>query len=261
MKQRIITAIVSLAVFVPIVYAGSWILDMVIALLAIIGLFELFRMKGIAFFSLEGLIAVIGLLLILLPQYWETFIPAHYTVNSLFYFCGLLLLVCTVFSKNQFTFDDAAVAIFGSMYIGYGFKYFLAARSEGLGILLLVLFVIWSNDIGAYSVGRKIGKTKLAPNISPNKTIEGSIGGIVSALAVSFVMYLFYPLDISAGWLILLVFVISVAGQVGDLIESAFKRHYGVKDSGKLLPGHGGILDRFDSMLVVLPVIHLLTII
>ncbi|ALV21151.1 MAG: phosphatidate cytidylyltransferase [Carnobacterium sp.] len=261
MKQRVITAVLALIVFVPIVYLGAWPLEIVVALLGLIGLYELIRMKGHTIFSIQGLVASIALLLILLPVERWSMLTSIYSIETWFYICGLILMVATVFSKNHFTFDDAAVAILGSIYIGYGFKYFLLIRSEGLPLLLLALFIVWATDIGAYLFGRQFGKHKLAPSISPNKTIEGSVGGIVSAIVVAGLFFMIYPLDFSLGWCMLLAAVISVAGQLGDLVESAFKRHYQVKDSGKLLPGHGGILDRFDSILFALPVLHLLTLI
>ena len=123
-----------------------------------------------------------------------------------------------------------------------------------------VFVVVWSTDIGAYMIGRKIGKHKLWPVISPNKTWEGSIGAVVCALICSAIyMAILGSLGINFGvselTMIILAFFLSIVGQMGDLVESAYKRFYGVKDSGKILPGHGGILDRFDSMLFVLPVV------
>ncbi|KGM44787.1 phosphatidate cytidylyltransferase, partial [Neobacillus niacini] len=108
----------------------------------------------------------------------------------------------------------------------------------------------------AYFVGKATGRTKLWPEISPNKTVEGSLGGVVCALIVAVLFSLLT--DINANLLSLLVItaVLSIFGQIGDLVQSAFKRHFGVKDSGNILPGHGGILDRFDSLLFVLPLLH-----
>lgn len=109
-------------------------------------------------------------------------------------------------------------------------------------------------------VGRQVGKHKLWPDISPNKTIEGALGGIASAIVVAVVFILVQPNVFQHNLVTMVIFTIifSVVGQFGDLVESAIKRHYGVKDSGKILPGHGGILDRFDSMLFVFPMMHLL---
>ena len=98
------------------------------------------------------------------------------------------------------------------------------------------------------------------PEISPKKTVEGSLGGILSALVVALLFYFFADLGLSLAKLLVVTVVLSVFGQVGDLAESAFKRHYGVKDSGRILPGHGGILDRFDSLLFVWPLLYFLYI-
>ena len=148
-----------------------------------------------------------------------------------------------------------------AFYIGIGFQNLLAARENSLFILFLALFIVWATDSGAYFVGRKFGKTKLIPSVSPNKTVEGSLGGIVSAVVVALIMVFLYPKQapsISLLHLVILAAIFSVVGQIGDLVESSLKRHFGVKDSGKILPGHGGILDRFDSLIFVFPMMHLL---
>jgi phosphatidate cytidylyltransferase len=101
-----------------------------------------------------------------------------------------------------------------------------------------------------------MGKRKLWPEISPNKTVEGSLGGVICALAVAVVFIIFTNITESLIGLLIITAILSVFGQIGDLVESALKRHYNVKDSGNILPGHGGILDRFDSLLFVLPLLH-----
>jgi phosphatidate cytidylyltransferase len=131
------------------------------------------------------------------------------------------------------------------------------------------MLLVWATDIGAYLFGRQFGSRffnrKLAPSISPNKTIEGAIGGVVSAVLVGALFLFFFKDELATSIeffpMILLVIFFSIVGQFGDLVESAIKRYYDVKDSGKLLPGHGGILDRFDSLLFVFPVMHLFGVI
>lgn len=118
--------------------------------------------------------------------------------------------------------------------------------------------MIWSTDSGAYFVGKSLGKRKLWPEISPNKTVEGFVGGIVIALVLSTIFQLVANLPIPYFYLLLITLFLSVFGQIGDLVESALKRHYDVKDSGKILPGHGGVLDRFDSFLFVMPFLYFL---
>lgn len=257
MKQRVITALIIAAVFIPIVYYGTWVLDVLIAILAITGLNELLRMKGRPLFSVEGLISVLALLALIFPNETLTFLPERFASEILIHLAALLLLICTVFSRNLFSFDDAGVSILGVLYIGMGFRSLLVTRQAGLDLIVVVLITIWATDIFAYLVGRKIGKTKLAPHISPNKTIEGSVGGTASAVILSAVYLYFFPLDMPYFQTLVFMAILSVAGQLGDLVESAFKRHYGVKDSGNLFPGHGGVLDRFDSILFVFPLLNI----
>ncbi|HEY4553175.1 MAG TPA: phosphatidate cytidylyltransferase, partial [Bacillaceae bacterium] len=160
--------------------------------------------------------------------------------------------------KNKFTFDDAGFAVLAVLYIGIGFYYFIQTREAGLVFLFYALAVVWVTDSGAYFIGRAMGKHKLWPDISPNKTVEGAIGGIVCALAAAALFAAFADLDIPFPKLMIVTVILSIFGQIGDLAESALKRHYGVKDSGNIMPGHGGILDRCDSWLFVLPLLHFL---
>lgn len=121
-----------------------------------------------------------------------------------------------------------------------------------------MLAAIWSSDAGAYFTGRRFGKHKLWPAISPNKTVEGAVGGIALAVVAAVIFSLFSGGLLTIGRALLLGVSAAVVGQLGDLIQSAYKRVYGIKDTGKLLPGHGGILDRCDSWVVVFPFVHIL---
>lgn len=260
MKLRIITAVIAAAVFIPLVIIGSWPFIITVYLIGTIGLFELLRMRGIHLFSIPGILAWIGLAVLLLPEaYREAFeSKIGYTKIEVGFIIVLLMLIYTVVVKNRFTFDHASFAIFGAIYVGIGFHYLIETRLAGVEYIAYALIVIWMTDIGAYFTGRKIGKRKLWPEISPNKTIEGSIGGITSAVVFACIFQAIYPVASSYAVLIAITVVASIIGQIGDLVASAIKRHYDVKDSGKLLPGHGGVLDRFDSLLFVLPLLHFL---
>jgi len=179
----------------------------------------------------------------------------------------------------------AASTILGAIYtggmlsFGYALRYhpyaFADARvgwgsgvtiASGALLLMLPLLVTWASDIGAYAVGRLIGRHKLIPSVSPGKTIEGSIGGLVASVIVALAFgngVLRHDAQLGFKWypwgLILFGAAVSVAAQIGDLAESLLKREAGVKDSSRILPGHGGILDRLDSLFFVLPVSYLLT--
>lgn len=260
MKQRIITAVIAAALFIPFVIWGGLPFTILIYVLAAVGLFEILRMKGLKLISLPGFISLFALFSFLMPRDWERFIDetVDYTKIDLALIAVLLLLTYTVVVKNRYTFDDAAFSILGALYVGIGFYFFIETRAEGIEYVIYALLVIWTTDSGAYFTGRKLGKRKLWPDISPNKTIEGFIGGIVLAVIVALIFQAIMPVSNSIPYLIIVTVLASVFGQLGDLVESALKRHYGVKDSGNVLPGHGGILDRFDSLLFVLPLLHFL---
>ena len=260
MKQRILTAIVASALFIPLVIVGGLPFTIAVYIIATIGLYELLRMRDIHLFSVEGLLTWAALAILLMPAAWEgnVFQALKYTKIEMAFAIVLILLTYTVVVKNRFTFDHAAFSVLGALYVGIGFYYLIETRLYGIEYVVYALLVIWTTDSGAYFIGRKIGKHKLWPEISPNKTIEGFVGGIVSAVVLACVFQYFYPIASSYIVLMAVTVVASIVGQMGDLVESALKRHYAVKDSGKLLPGHGGILDRFDSLLFVLPLLHFL---
>lgn len=259
MKQRIITAVVAALVFIPFVIYGNLPFTLLVYVIAAVGLYELLRMKNISIFSIPGIIGVLIMFCILLPLSTvelEEIVP--YSKLEFLMIGAILLLIYTVMIKNRFTFDDVGFILTSALYVGIGFYYFIETRNaeDGLVYIIFALLIVWTTDSGAYFVGRKLGKKKLWPEISPNKTVEGFIGGIVTAVIFACIMQWIYPISSSWLTLILISIIASIFGQLGDLVESAIKRHYGVKDSGKLLPGHGGILDRFDSLLFVLPLLH-----
>lgn len=259
MKQRIITAIIAAAIFLPIVIYGEIPFIILTFLIASVGLYEFLRMRKISLFSFPGLISLVLMWVFLLPkQFDEILTYVSFTKHELAVFAVLLFLTYTVATKNRFTFDDVAFSVLVSLYIGFGFYYFIETRNVGLTYVFYSLFMIWATDSGAYFIGRAIGKRKLWPEISPNKTIEGALGGIVCAVIVAILFAIFGNIETSAVKLVIVTVFLSAFGQMGDLVESAFKRHYDVKDSGKILPGHGGILDRFDSLLFVWPLLYLL---
>ncbi|WP_341778412.1 phosphatidate cytidylyltransferase [Levilactobacillus sp. HBUAS70063] len=258
MKQRVITAVVALIIFIPIIVAGHIWIDIAAFALGLVALSEVLIMRKKLLVSPEAIISGLGILLVIAPQSWWVDLPHFLDPWYIVYLFVLLLLLRTVVSKNRFSFDDAGMITLSMLYIGIGFHFFIAARAVSLVALLYALFIVWTTDSGAYMIGRKLGKHKLAPHISPNKTWEGSIGGSLVATIVGSVFWYFFPIGhYSLIVMVVLTLIFSIVGQFGDLVESALKRYYGVKDSGKILPGHGGILDRFDSLLLVLPVIHL----
>ncbi|WP_077211553.1 phosphatidate cytidylyltransferase [Bacillus dakarensis] len=258
MKQRVITGVIAAGVFLPIVIAGGMPIILLTYLLASIALYELLKMRNLKLLSIPGLISLAVLWVFLIPnRFIDILIHLNIAKVEIALMAVLLFLTYTVATKNRFTFDDVAFSLMATLYIGMGFFYFIETREAGgLVYIFYSLFIIWATDSGAYFIGRAFGKRKLWPEISPNKTIEGSIGGILSAVLVAILFVIFSDIDASLMELIFITVLLSIFGQVGDLVESALKRHYDVKDSGRILPGHGGILDRFDSLLFVWPLIH-----
>ncbi|WP_277290442.1 phosphatidate cytidylyltransferase [Streptococcus orisratti] len=259
MQQRVIWGAIALAIFLPFLLMGGLPFQFFVGLLAMIGVAEMLRMKRLEFFSFEGVLAMLAAFVLTVPlDNYLSFLPvdASLSVYSLIVF---LILAGTVLSST-YSFDDATYPIAASFYVGIGFHNLVTARMDGLDKVILALFIVWATDIGAYMIGRQFGKHKLLPKVSPNKTIEGSLGGILAAVLVGAAFMLFdKSVYAPHSFLVMLVLIIlfSIFGQFGDLVESAIKRYFGVKDSGKLIPGHGGILDRFDSMIFVFPIMHL----
>lgn len=259
MIQRIITAVIAAAIFIPIIIYGKMPFTVLVYLLAFIALGEALRMSKLKIISFPGIISFLMLGIFLIPHPYIEVVEKFGLSKMDYVYFGLLLLLCyTVASKNRYTIVDASLMLLSVFYVGLGFYNFLYIREYGLTLILYSLFITWATDSGAYFIGRALGKRKLWPEISPNKTVEGFIGGIVCALIVGILFSLFSNIPASMLKLIIITAVLSVFGQMGDLVESALKRHYDVKDSGRILPGHGGILDRFDSLLFVWPLISYL---
>jgi len=258
LRQRILTGVVAGALFVGLAIVGGWAYMAMILLLAVIGYAEFARMIGYAWHHPAALAGFAGLLLLAFP--WpEAGLTAPEPLVSLWLLMFVLLSI-TVVTRNRVAVDQAALLLLGSLYIGIGFSAMIAVREmepHGLFYTALAFGCIWSSDIGAYFTGRAFGKHKLWPAISPNKTIEGAFGGILLAVAVALVCALAAPAWIGLGKALLMGRVAAIAGQLGDLIQSAYKRVRGIKDTGNLLPGHGGVLDRCDSWLIVFPILTL----
>lgn len=262
LKTRVITAVVGLAIFIPLILVGHLPLTIAAIVLGIVAMSEILIMKKMFLTSFAAIMSYIGVAIIVMPKNWLNWLPSHFTRLTTFYLVVILILLHTVIHKGRFSFDDAGVLVLGMIYIGMGFNAFIQARAVSFTTLLYGMLIVWLTDSGAYIFGRQFGKHKLAPKVSPHKTIEGSVLGTVFATIVLAIYLLFFHVGYDNYlMMVLATLLLSIFGQFGDLIESALKRYYGVKDSGKILPGHGGILDRFDSMLMVMPALYLLGII
>ncbi|GAA5346245.1 phosphatidate cytidylyltransferase [Planifilum fimeticola] len=262
MKQRIITGGLGAAGFLFVLWLGGKWYAGLIALLATVGYAEFCRMGRIPWlsrWSVPGFLMVWSILFAGMTH--EGTAASSFGLDVVL--TGLVIFfLLMVISRNRTDIFRTAYLFSGALYIGFGFSYMIQMRwmTDGLLWSLFVLGVIWAGDTGAYFVGRKFGKRKLCPEISPNKTVEGSAGGLILSVIAGLSIASAIPaLDWQSS--LVLALLIAVAGQLGDLVESAIKRTTGVKDSGGLLPGHGGVLDRFDSLLFALLVIHLFRVV
>ena len=154
---------------------------------------------------------------------------------------------------RQVTTSDTSATVFGVVYVGFTLTHLVLMREldSGTELVLATLVSVWANDSLAYAIGAPFGRHKLAPNVSPKKSWEGLLAGTIGTIAVWTCLPLVAQTSLPLWWLALTGLAVSVAAVLGDLAESRLKREVGVKDSGRLLPGHGGFLDRFDSMIMV----------
>jgi phosphatidate cytidylyltransferase len=176
---------------------------------------------------------------------------------------GLIALITMIGWIKRDATGNGRLLPFGIPYLGLGAVALIWLRTEpvdGSTLVIMLLLVIWATDIGAYVVGRAIGGPKLAASISPGKTVSGAIGGLLAAMIVGWIAATTLGAGDLAWTAALVAGAISCVGQAGDLFESGLKRHFNVKDSGTLIPGHGGLLDRFDAVLTAAPVAALLAL-
>lgn len=250
---RVLVAVLGVPLLLGAAVKGGWWFLLLVMAVAFIGLMEFYRM--IELLKLKPLIPVglVGGLLFIVAAYFNNG-PA--TWPGLVLTVSMLIFFLILFPRM--TAADVAVTILGSWYVGglLAFLPLIRLLPRGIELLIFTLIMTWTNDTGAYFCGRFFGHRHPWPTLSPGKTWAGAIGGLISTLVVSGtlgqLLLPFFSVWVLAGWALLT----SIAAQAGDLIESGFKRQAGVKDSGAILPGHGGILDRFDSLLLVGPVVY-----
>jgi phosphatidate cytidylyltransferase len=264
MKQRSITSVVILAFMLIALLLSKYIVySVVIALLALTASFEVFRVMGMEKRFVIVFPAYIFAVIFPTLAYFvrvESINGFLLILSAAMFVYLLLLMAASVFSKGHVKFTSIAEVFSTTAYITVSFTSLSLIRylDRGIGAyaVVLVFMVAWVCDVFAYAVGMLFGKHKLIPEISPKKTVEGSIGGIVfSALAcIVYGLLLETFVDgMTVNYLLLGLIgaILSVVSQLGDLVASMIKREYGVKDYGKLFPGHGGVMDRFDSVIAV----------
>jgi phosphatidate cytidylyltransferase len=261
--KRVLTAAVLIPLVLLLILKGHfWLLTLAAAIVAMAAAWEFMDLADAGGAKLPRVLTLIGIAALFACAFRNADLigPALAGIGL------LLFIVCAFRSPLDRVLRDSTGSLFCLVYIGFTLTTMplIGAQEGGPSLLLLLLCTVWAGDIAALYVGKNLGKHKLAPKLSPNKTWEGTIASVVGSLLVTVGLIelakylsgrgsdlLAYPGSIWH-WLILAL-ILNVAAQVGDLAESALKRGAGVKDSGKLLPGHGGVLDRIDALLLAAP--------
>jgi phosphatidate cytidylyltransferase len=268
-SKRIAVAAAGIPVVVGAAYLGGWVLAVLLAVAAVLGALEFYRMaaqkraRPLAGFGAAAAAAFV-LLAALAPERGVDG-TALWPVAAVLLLGALVAAIWTRGVEGE-PLLSASTTLFGALYTGGTLAYALFLRHfpgttspwQGVALLFVPVLLTWANDTFAWLVGRRFGRRKLIPKVSPGKTVEGSVGALVGTalVAVGYAAILrhYGVYSLGTGAALLLGLVISVGAQVGDLAESLLKRDAGVKDSGALLPGHGGALDRIDSLLFTLPI-------
>jgi phosphatidate cytidylyltransferase len=264
--KRIITALILAPLVLALVFLGpKWLITVAVAAVAMLAAWEFLALPEHRGAKPPRIAVVVAIAALFIGNFqWP-----DETVTLFGLLCILLLVYCTFCSTIERALADATSSVFALFYLGLTLipLPMLREATNGPSLLVFLFLTVWAGDTVAMYTGRAFGKRKLAPKLSPNKTWEGSIGSVVGSVAIAGILLalsswlasfnsvkLNYSDESWWYWLILAA-VVNVAAQVGDLAESALKRSAGVKDSGTLLPGHGGILDRIDALLLAAPVL------
>ncbi|SHJ91076.1 phosphatidate cytidylyltransferase [Paramaledivibacter caminithermalis] len=253
MLKRILTGVIGLPLLIFIVISGGWILKLstlVVVLMALREFYQSFNHKNIYPLSCVGYLFTVFM--------YTT--ASNFNINLTFLLITFASLIIFLFNKKV-TFNDIAITLLGFLYISYFLLHIILTSKLNSNLIIWFIFIIaWSADTSAYFAGNFLGSKlfgpkKLFPEVSPKKTIEGFIGGICGSTLASFLFsYFFIPSFMVHS--IIIGFFGSIISQTGDLIASRIKRAVGIKDFGNVMPGHGGILDRFDSILLIAPVVY-----
>ncbi|PEN12941.1 phosphatidate cytidylyltransferase [Longibacter salinarum] len=258
--RRVLTALVAAPVVLGLAYLGGWPFAVLIAGIGMVAqseIFDIARSSGVEPYApigyLLGALIVAG---VMIPELWAVAIAV---------IVGFISLAPFLVERGGFL-ANVMVTLASALY-PTGLLAALVTIREGRGpliddlgaffVVMLIFFLVWATDIFALYTGKAIGRTKLAPSISPNKTWEGSVGGVLAAGLVAIGFKLTGAVDLAWVHLAAMVVICGVVSQAGDLAESQIKRSAGVKDASSILPGHGGLFDRFDSMVVAAPLAYL----
>ncbi|MDQ3191083.1 MAG: phosphatidate cytidylyltransferase [Bacteroidota bacterium] len=262
MLKRSITGIIFVVVLLFAIIYHPALFFILFLLITFVGLNEFYSIAQKAGFNIQKTAGIsAGMIVFILITGFELFDFIEVKFLSLGLLVPFIIFIAELYRKSPSPLANIALSLMGIFYVAVPFallSFFIISVEESIGgnynpsILLGYFFLIWTNDTGAYLAGKSMGKRKLFERLSPKKTWEGAAGGLILALGVAYLLSLFYEELSIVNWLIIAAIVV-ITGNLGDLTESMFKRHVEIKDSGNILPGHGGILDRFDAVLISAP--------
>ncbi len=255
MKTRILSALLLILICVPLLVIGGIPFDILVLLVSIMALYEIFKVRKTKKkipFGME-LCSYILVAFLTMNNYQSTnlVISIDYRLVAFMIFF-LLFPIVFINDNKKYNVDDALFLIGATLFIGLSLNMVILLRNYDLNYVLYVLLISCITDTFALVTGTLIGRNKVCPKISPKKTIEGCVGGSVMGTAVSVIFFItcINP-SIKLSIIIGVTFILTIIGQIGDLVFSAIKRYYGLKDFSNLIPGHGGVLDRLDSSIFV----------
>lgn len=253
---RVLTALLGIPLIVASAYYGGVYLFALVLALAVIGAVELASMLEHGGVSVSGWVAVPASAVFPLLVYFRG--EEFFNLTFFVLLAGSALYIVLMAARRGATTQvllGGMIFAWGAVYVGWSLSFLLALRDLSFAALLVTFLAVWAHDTLAYFVGRSFGRHKLAPRLSPNKTVEGAIGGLVGS-AVAVIASQWW-LGLLPGQAVVLGCLAGLAAMLGDLTESALKRGFQVKDSGRVLPGHGGVLDRFDGVMLAAPLVYL----
>lgn len=260
LKQRLISAFVGAIFVILILFSSVSVVSVAIAAVTLIALTEIYKCLG--YFKDNKILAVIGYTFATLYMCLNLVFEVKLLLNFQAVAYIMVLFVYMVLTHNKTSFAKASQSFMATVYISVCFMHIVFIRREYAGFFLiwLVFLTAWMTDTFAYTFGMLFGKHKLIPNVSPKKSVEGAIGGVIGCIAinvlVTYIVSIYTGLRVNYISLVIMLFLASIVSQFGDLAASCIKRDENIKDFGNIMPGHGGILDRCDSVLFVAPFMY-----
>lgn len=256
MKERIISAIIIMAIFIPILCIGGKPFAITMSLIAIMGLYELIKMRETKK-EFPFLMKIFAYILVLFFSFNDfSSIVFHRTIDyRVISFIIFVFLIPMVFinDNKKYNINDALFLIGSTLFIGLSFNLIIITRNADILYIVYLLLITILTDTFALFTGMLVGRHKLAKDISPKKTVEGLIGGVFMGVTIPTVFYhVAISSNLSLVILVVITTILALFGQLGDLVFSSIKRYYKAKDFSNLIPGHGGVLDRLDSIIFVI---------